>query len=696
MSKVVISGISTISSAGTTLKQVKEKMQRGLSSISEIKYFDTKSFMGKMAGNLTSDTWREVMDIAHSHQIDLNSALAILSIKQLMQNFNPESKDVGLSLGTCNGGINSLSEFYDTHEEKYLANYPVYCQAKDISRYFHFTGRKFLFNSACSASGLAIAYGAQMISDGKAEVVITGGSDPMSKWVYAGFNSLKTFNPSNCEPYGGNYGLNLGEAATYFVLEDMDRAKKMNHKIFAQVMGYGTSNDAYHPTAPDKDGAGISRAISAALKNSGITAGDVTYIDSHGTGTRANDVAEFAGIKKIFGSNLPFISSMKGYVGHNLGAAASTELALSLIGLQEGIIFPNHEFSKYRPGCEDEHILKNPVRVSDDVILINNNAAFGGHNVAAVFKTNVGGHYTTDSFTEKESIPVFINGIGTASLSKAKSAQSAISFTDKNVLKEYDKSLYQRRMNALTQTSIIASDLALKDMDTMPGTCGLVYGTPFGSMPSTEKYIDSIFDGGFDKASGIYFPDLVLNSTAGRVCHALQLKDYSVSISSGGDEDLKCLEIAFQAIRDKLANTLVVSAGHESDDIADQITKKHYDTHSSSLVLSNHPSKGSIRVEDVVSKTFSGMSELVLEIKKYSQAHATILVQNNSGEIEQDDLQEELNESFPSTVTNNDLFADSSFYELMLHTNSTQNITLVGISQINEVVIANLKKYEEM
>ncbi|MFT8929429.1 MAG: hypothetical protein ABF969_08850, partial [Sporolactobacillus sp.] len=95
-------------------------------------------------------------------------------------------------------------------------------------------------------------------------------------------------------------------------------------------------------------------------------------------------------------------------------------------------------------------------------------------------------------------------------------------------------------------------------------------------------------------------------------------------------------------------------------------------------------------------QNFSLSSELVLEIKKYSQAHATILVQNNSGEIEQDDLQEELNESFPSTVTNNDLFADSSFYELMLHTNSTQNITLVGISQINEVVIANLKKYEEM
>lgn len=357
-----IVGIGITSSCGETFKDIEQSVGQGKSGISKIDYFDTSDLTCGIAGNVSKKVWEDVLQIAEMNELDWSSSLSIYTIQRLLKSYSVSRKQkIGLSLGTCNGGIHSLAEYFDTSDEKFLKNYPPYVQSKDIANYFDFQGPKYCFNSACAASANAIAYGAEMVNNGDADIVVTGGCDPMSEWVFAGFNSLRTFNKKNCMPYGKEFGLNLGEAATYFLIEDKERAIEQGHKIYAEILGHGLSNDAYHPTAPDKNGSGIAYAIKMALRNSNLETKDILYINSHGTGTKANDSAEYNGFKAVFGDNMPFVSSMKGYVGHNLGAAASTELAISLIGMNsQKVLYPNFNLTDYRDDCNDDHLLKKP------------------------------------------------------------------------------------------------------------------------------------------------------------------------------------------------------------------------------------------------------------------------------------------------------------------------------------------------
>lgn len=576
----VITKMAVTSSLGENEDEIHERIMKFNSGISTIDYFDTDEFMSSIAGNLNHETWEKVRKIAIDENVDNSSALTIYTVNKLLKNTRFNYQNVGLSLGTCNGGIQSMSDYFDDIDagqsgKDNLKNYPLYKQMFDLSNYFGFEGPRFSFNSACAASSAAIAYASQMIESGKAKTVIAGGSDPMSKWVYAGFNALKTFNTQNATPYGNDYGLNLGEAATFFIIKDKEEALRDGDDILCEILGYGFSNDAHHPTVPDAEGNGISFAIREAIKSSGLESDQIFYINSHGTGTKANDVAELKGIEQVFGKNVPLISSLKGYMGHNLGAAASTELALTLIGLKNNVLYCNFPFQDYREETRNKKIFREHIDLSNqktrDIIFINNNAAFGGHNSAVIFKTNLDNKYNTEnSYKAIDEKSVYINYISESTTNELKNVNERIKLNPEKPLKEFDKLLYQRRMNQLSQVSIIAGISVFKDQ-TIPTRNGLIFGTPLGSMNATTKYSDSIRKDGFGKASGIYFPDLVVNSTSGRISRALNLKGYSASISSGGNEDFKSMEIAFEALKSNRADVILSGSGIESNSVTEKI-----------------------------------------------------------------------------------------------------------------------------
>lgn len=221
----VITGIGITCSSGITNEQVKENITNGLSGISNIDYFDTTGLTCNVAGNLDKNVWNEVIEISEKNKLDWSSSLSIWTIRRLLADYNLERtrEIIGLSLGTCNGGIHSLEKYYDNKDETYR-DYPPYIQGKDIRDWFDFKGPVYCFNSACAASANAIAYAAEMIENNETDMVIAGGCDPMSKLVYAGFNSLRTFNNKNCKPYSEEYGLNLGESSTFFIVESKEDA----------------------------------------------------------------------------------------------------------------------------------------------------------------------------------------------------------------------------------------------------------------------------------------------------------------------------------------------------------------------------------------------------------------------------------------------------------------------------------------
>lgn len=238
--------------------------------------------------------------------------------------------------------------------------------------------------------------------------MIAGGADPFAPFSFGGFRSLKALDNESCKPYSESHGINLGEGAAFFLLEDYEGAKARNANILAEIIGYGLSADAYHQTAPDIGGNGAVRAIELAMKQGGIEKDDVCYLNGHGTGTGANDKMEDLAYMKVFKDYVGKIpmSSIKGSVGHCLGAAGAVECAASLMAVQNDKVPPTIHFDK----PEKNSINHVPNKAQDHVcnVVLSNSFAFGGNNCCiALAKPDMG--YQGTPYEKKN---IVITGIG--------------------------------------------------------------------------------------------------------------------------------------------------------------------------------------------------------------------------------------------------------------------------------------------
>jgi 3-oxoacyl-[acyl-carrier-protein] synthase-1 len=224
-----------------------------------------------------------------------------------------------------------------------------------------------------------------MIQQGLVERAICGGCDAMSRFTVNGFLSLKNVDKEPCKPFDQNrVGLNLGEGAGYLMLEKKADAVARGATILAEFTGYSNTNDAYHPTAPSPDGAGALRAMGQALDKARLQPSDIDYINAHGTATTNNDSAEGKAIERLFGSEDVVFSSTKPYTGHTLAAAGSIEAIFSIWAMEQGLVFPNLNFT-----TPMEEISITPVTELREQVPINhvlsNSFGFGGNNVSLVF-----------------------------------------------------------------------------------------------------------------------------------------------------------------------------------------------------------------------------------------------------------------------------------------------------------------------
>ncbi len=241
-----------------------------------------------------------------------------------------------------------------------------------------------LVATACTASTNAIGIGFDQIQNDKNPIALIVGSDPVYLPTFAGFHALKATRDEPCCPFSGTPGLSIGEGAGAIVLEEYEHAKARGAPILGEIVGYATTSDAHHETAPDPRAEGATLVMRMALANSGIAPGDIEYINAHGTGTEANDRAETLAMKKVFANiaDIP-VSSSKSYFGHNIGSAGIIELIACLITLPEGKVLPTLNFSVPRIGC-DLNYVPNEFQQRDVALFMKNNYAFGGNNCSIV------------------------------------------------------------------------------------------------------------------------------------------------------------------------------------------------------------------------------------------------------------------------------------------------------------------------
>ncbi|RXZ82289.1 3-oxoacyl-ACP synthase [Paenibacillaceae bacterium] len=607
--RIVVTGLGILCALGSQPEAVFKHMLTAKTGIRALSRFPADKLHCSIAGELEPAHLAAIEADGSTASMDLCARFAVAAARQALQHSGLmiQSDDdsraegtlssigasrIGLTLGTCNGGILSLEKQWTVTalDADNTANYPFYQQGDDAARAIGVRGPVATMNTACAASGNAIGYASDMIRWGYADVMLAGGSDPLSHSVYAGFNVLRALNPLPTSPFGDRYGLNLGEGAAFVVLERMDKALQRGARIYGELCAYGLSNDAYHETAPHPDGAGIHRATAMALHQGQVPVDRIHYINAHGTGTLANDRAEIKGLKQVFGDEMAVpLSSSKAYFGHNLGAAAAVELVTSLYAIDQGRLPATLHYDAPREGCDDINLIAGEMphaRLTPEYML-SNNAAFGGHNVSLLLRMSSETAAPNNGGSFNKRARVAITGLGAAGcwglhrpgLLDFIASRSSTESNDRQewtsfALKEYDKSKYERRMNQITQSTIGAAMQALQDAGIpaeIPNDTGFIYGTARGSTESIERYLGSVFEKGPEYASSIFFPHTVINSVAGKTAEKLQFTGFNSSFSTGGNEGITAALYAAGKIGEGALTACLIGAGDERSALSDHI-----------------------------------------------------------------------------------------------------------------------------
>ena len=399
--RVVVTGLGVVSSVGIGKDDFWRNLIAGKSGIGDVKTFDVSDYSVHKAGEVRDFIPESFIDKLKIKKMARASQFAVAATKMALDDAKLELNDsvrsrTGVALGTTMADIQSLEQIDKYWIQKgedaiwalNILKYPSNSMADHVGYFFGFTGPNYAIPTACSAGNYAIGRSFDLIRRGKANIMIAGGADPFSRITFTGFSRLFAMAPEKCQPFDKNRkGMMIGEGAGIIVMEDLEAAKKRGADIYCEVLGYGLSCDAHHMTAPSVEG--IVQVMTKAMKNCGIKNIDVDYICAHGTGTPANDKAECAGIKKVFGDrtkDVP-VSSIKSMLGHTMGAASAIEAIACCLAIKEGVIPPTINYEMPDSEC-DIDCVPNKARKKKLNIVLNNSLAFGGNNACLALGRN--------------------------------------------------------------------------------------------------------------------------------------------------------------------------------------------------------------------------------------------------------------------------------------------------------------------
>ncbi|MBM4137562.1 MAG: beta-ketoacyl-[acyl-carrier-protein] synthase family protein [Nitrospira sp.] len=390
--RAVITGIGVISAIGRGLNEYWDALCRGVCGIGEVTIFDTSGYRGRLAAEVHGiDT--------EGKRLSRCDILGLIAWDEAAMDSNFGHIDIspdriGICMGSGAGGLLNAEIFRRETIKKHgkgrpglLVPFPTYTFTDLLATKAGVYGPRTTISTACSSSTTAIGLSAEWIKNGLCEMVISGGSESLSETTFSGFNSLRAVDEVPCRPFDRERkGISLGEGAAIIIVEEYSHALKRGAKIYAEIPGYGISGDAYHVTAPESEGMGIVRAIEMAFRDLSYHKEDIQYINAHGTGTPANDLAETRAIKHFFGKrayNIP-LSSTKSMIGHCLGAAGALEAVATILSIVKGILPPTVNYKIPDPECDLDYVPEpRKMYVTTAMSL---SVAFGGNNAALVLR----------------------------------------------------------------------------------------------------------------------------------------------------------------------------------------------------------------------------------------------------------------------------------------------------------------------
>lgn len=395
--RVVITGLGVISSIGIGKDAFWDALLKGKSGISSVSSIDTTAQFTHNGGEVKNFKAEEyivkcnISSLSRASQFGLAATILAMRDAKLSEQDYLQGK-IGTCIGITSGSVQTIEIINDkiivgsSITSDLIRAMPSQATSSLIARELNFTGPNFTYSTACAAGNYAIGYGYDLIRFNRADMMVVGASDPFSRLAFTGFNQFSAVAPKKCQPFDKNRkGMIVAEGAGILILESLENAIRRNTPIYAEILGYGLSCDAYHMTTSSIEG--IVACMKNAMRASNIVIEEVDYISAHGTGTFTNDKNECAAIRDVFGSRYQKIpvSSIKSMLGHTMGAASAIEAIACSLVIKNDMIPPTINHETPDPEC-DVDCVPNQSRKHSVKIALNNSYAFGGNNACLVVK----------------------------------------------------------------------------------------------------------------------------------------------------------------------------------------------------------------------------------------------------------------------------------------------------------------------
>ncbi|CAI0818115.1 3-oxoacyl-[acyl-carrier-protein] synthase 2 [Serratia proteamaculans] len=407
--RVVVTGLGMLSPVGNTVESTWTALLAGQSGISLIDHFDTTAYATKFAGLVKDFNSEDFISRKDARKMDAFIQYGIAAGMQAMQDAQlniteANASRIGAAIGSGIGGLGLIEENHSSLVNGgprkispfFVPSTIVNMIAGHLTIMYGMRGPSISIATACTSGVHNIGHAARIIAYNDADVMLAGGAEKASTPLgVGGFGAARALSTRNENPQAASRpwdkdrdGFVLGDGAGMMVLEEYEHAKKRGAKIYAEVVGFGMSSDAYHMTSPPENGAGAALAMENALRDAGVTTSQIGYINAHGTSTPAGDKAETQAVKSVFGSDAPrvMVSSTKSMTGHLLGAAGAIESIFTVLALRDQAVPPTINLDNPDEGCDLDFVAHEARQVSDMQYTLCNSFGFGGTNGSLIFR----------------------------------------------------------------------------------------------------------------------------------------------------------------------------------------------------------------------------------------------------------------------------------------------------------------------
>ena len=522
---IVIAGEGIICAIGQDKPSVLDSLQHKHSGIGTMQFLRSchkELPVGEVP--LSNDDMRSQLGVKDT-MINRTTLMGMLAVRQALEDAaiqcdTVKEKPLRLVLisGTTVAGMDITEDLFDqfSHSDaalQCLRYHSAGASTRLIAEYFDIFAEYTTISTACSSAANALMLGARMLKAGEADIVVAGGAEALSLFHLNGFRSLMILDHEPCRPFDATRaGLNLGEGAAFLVMETEESATCRGVTPHAYLTGYGNACDAFHQTASSDNGEGAYLAMTEALQMAGLKPSDIQYVNAHGTGTPNNDLSESMALKRVFGENMPLISSTKSFTGHTTSASGGIESVICLLALQHQFVPANLGWSQATDGgivptmgedhCHLQHV-------------VCNSFGFGGNDTSLVFSL---------SPTTVEGQRPLVEGAKINVLS-----QVEITSEDQLAeIRDYVKPMEARRMGKIMKSSLLSSLKALREAG-IEQPDAIITGTALGCLENSELLLRQMVDEGETMLKPTYFMQSTHNTISSNIAIRLGCHGYNIT-----------------------------------------------------------------------------------------------------------------------------------------------------------------------